>query len=98
SLMYGDSLNLIETKYNFLYSADYRVWLPTIINQYKEVAPVLEQIQGKAITGHKMIIEDVYKTAFEDGSIVYVNYGKEAALVEGHEIDGKNFAFIASRK
>lgn len=94
SLMYGDPYEIVETKYNFLYSANYKDWIATMEDQYKRTAPVLEAVSDKTIVEHKMLGQKVYKTVFEDGSTVYVNYGKNTVTEEGHTIGATDFVFI----
>ena len=92
--MAGDPYEIVETKYNYLFSANYRDWLTTISEQYRKAAPILQYVSGKVITEHTMLLKNVYKTVYEDGSTVYVNYGKKAAAADGLQVEAGDYVFI----
>ena len=94
ALMAGDPYEIVETKYNYLFSANYRDWLTTISEQYRKAAPILQYVSGKVITEHTMLLKNVYKTVYEDGSTVYVNYGKKAATADGLQVEAGDYVFI----
>ncbi|HWT75937.1 MAG TPA: DUF5696 domain-containing protein [Mobilitalea sp.] len=94
TLMAGDPFEIVKTKYNFIFTGSAEDWLDTVAAQYKIAAPVLQAVSDKVIIDHTMLQKKVYKTVFEDGSTIYVNYGKNPVTVDGQQINAKNFVFI----
>lgn len=48
-------------------------------------------VRTKEIVSHRRLSEDVYCTAYEDGTKIYVNYGSGPATVEGVEIGAGDY-------
>lgn len=84
---------LISSRTDKLYSADYRDWVPYMGLQYGQVNEVLRGVQTSAVTGHE-ILGDVRKVSYENGSIVYVNYGAEDAEADGVRIPAEGYALV----
>lgn len=83
SLIYGDALELVDTRYNFLYNAGWQGWKESIQEYYGEVEPVLNAVAGYEITGHERIADNAYRTDFGEAGSVYVNYGKKDVTADG---------------
>lgn len=83
SLIYGDALELVDTRYNFLYNAGWQGWKASIQEYYGEVEPVLNAVAGYEITGHERIADNAYRTDFGEAGSVYVNYGKKDVTADG---------------
>ena len=90
--IYGDNSLLKETDFDALYSVHYGNWLDTAAQDYKKVAEALRGLENQLIIRHEVLEEDVTKTVYEDGSAVYVNYGKEPAEQDGITIGARDFA------
>ena len=85
---------LAETTYSSLYSTTFSLWREKAAAYDKEYRPLLEQIYDKAIEDHTQVAENVYQTVYENGVIVYVNYGGQTATVNGIEIGGMDFEAV----
>ena len=83
SLIYGDAIELVDTRYNFLYNAGWQGWKESIQEYYGEVEPVLNAVAGYEITGHERIADNAYRTDFGEAGSVYVNYGKKDVAADG---------------
>lgn len=73
--------------------APYEYVRETILSQCAAALPVLEAVSGDEIVGHESVGEELYKTTFSSGAVVYVNYGPDAADIDGKVVEGKNFLF-----
>lgn len=90
-LMGADSQTLLDTDLNGFYSIAYEDWDQDIRDLLEELQE-LDGVFGHRITGHRQLAQGVYSTAYEDGTEVYVNYGKEDAAVEGVTVPAMGFA------
>jgi 1,4-alpha-glucan branching enzyme len=56
------------------YSTDYKEWLDTAAEEYKEYNEALAGVQNQAITGHRTLAPGVKETTYEGGRRIVVNY------------------------
>lgn len=82
SLVAGETTGLKETYLKYLYSCNYSQWKDEIIEDYKAYSEVMKMVEGADIDNHEKIGEDVYKTTYNNGVVVYVNYSDEAYQTE----------------
>lgn len=75
-LMYENQLNLEDTYYSDLYSINYNIWFDKIVEKYTEVNDAIGYLANTRIVKHEHLAEDVNCVTYEDGSKIYVNYGK----------------------
>lgn len=80
-----------DTKYNDLFASSYADWLDEALQMYREVDEVLRHVQGQLIVGHAKLGQGVYRTTFENGRSITVNYNKFAVDVEGERLEGQNY-------
>lgn len=92
-LMYADNETLTDTKYNYIFSGNYETWVDTLAAYYGRTEEFLGLVAGEEITGHKKLAEDVYRTEFSNGYVVYVNYSDKPVTLEGTEIQPKDFVY-----
>lgn len=85
---------LIGSRTDELYSADYRDWISYMGLQYGELNKVLSGVQTSIITGHTILSEEVRKVTYENGSIIYVNYGSDAAVADGFQIPAEGYCLV----
>ncbi len=93
-LTYEDSENLIHTSYNQLFSSKFDDWKDEAIEVYKEFNDNLGDTVNKCIVGHEKVKEDVYKTIYENGITVYVNYSSKKQEVDGHNIQANDYLVV----
>jgi hypothetical protein len=94
-LNYGDN-SLLKDAYLFddLYASQYEDWKESAANIYAEINGVLKSVQDQAIVNHQELAEDVYKTTYENGMAIIVNYSDKGIQVEGTAVDGLGYAVI----
>ena len=81
----------IETEQ--LYSMCYEEWLPIAAKQFARIKNELGDISGKEIIGHSMLEENVYKTEYDNTSVI-VNYNYQDVSVDGRNIPARDFVVI----
>lgn len=92
--IYEDAAFLGETAYSALYSTTFELWKDEAVAYDKEYRPLLERIGRQAITQHERLADDVYRTTYEDGTSVYVNYSEKQQKVDNVTIGGMDFEAI----
>lgn len=65
------------TAIRHLYSTEVDQWLETAAEQYAAYMPVLRKVHDQTIVGHREIQPGVFRTDFENGVFVVVNYTDE---------------------
>jgi len=73
-LSFEDTTVLSPTKYSENFSSCYNDWLDTAVDSYKRLDKVLSAVHSAQMENHKQIAEKVYKTSYDNGIAVYVNY------------------------
>lgn len=82
---------LNKTQYNDLYANYYEQWFDEAVQAYDEVNAVLKRVRGQMIVSHEKLAEGVYRTIYENGVAVTVNYGERQASVNGLTIEPEHY-------
>lgn len=83
--IYQENTALMDTDYE-LYSACYAHWLDDALELYNRALPLYEAIDGSPIASRRLVAQDVYETAYENGTVILANYGDQPAVVDGRTI------------
>ncbi len=67
---------LSEGEYSFLYSVDYKYLKDDILKTVKEYQQNLNGLSGRKIVGYQKLTDHLYRTIFEGGATVTVNYSE----------------------
>ena len=94
SLIHEENSIVKETYYDYLYSNEYRVWLNEALDFYNQANEALGDTQGQTIKRHEKIAEGVFKTTFEKGKEIVVNYNSKPVDVDGTKIDALDFKVV----
>ncbi|WP_183597229.1 DUF5696 domain-containing protein [Paenibacillus phyllosphaerae] len=89
--IYEPNYKVKDTEYNHLYAVHYGLWIDKAADIYKQVNQALKPVQGKRITGHEKLQEGVFKTVYENGYYVIVNYNRASVTVEGKTIEAESY-------
>ena len=65
---------IMDTEYNYLYNIDYSQWKDDMLAGIAYVQEALRGLQGQIIKAHE-IRGDLRRITYEDGTVLYVNYG-----------------------
>ena len=79
------------TKYSRYFSIDYGLWKDRATELYRRFDEVFSGLQNQGIADHQKLSDTLFKTVYEDGTRVYVNYGTESCTAEGVIVDARSF-------
>lgn len=69
--------DLFDTEFTYLYNTNYSQIKDTVFDTYKKVSRALNGLNAKVMVSHNYITEKVVKIAFEDSTIIILNYGDD---------------------
>lgn len=75
TLMNETAFVLQKTLYSEYYGSDYAAWHDRLVEIYTRYNEELGHTFNQRMTGHEQITADLSCTMYEDGTLVYVNYG-----------------------
>lgn len=87
----GDNSLLKDTDFDSLYSVSFDVWKEKAVEIWKKVNDATGSLRGQLILRHEMLEDGVYRTIFEDGTRIVVNYNRNAVEYEGKTIAAQDF-------
>lgn len=101
ALEYGSNINfqwiyesnevLKDTDFDHLYAVNYERWIDQAVEIYHELNDFLKNVQGEEIRSHEILEDDVYRTTYDNGAYVIVNYGLESVNVDGYTIEPQSY-------
>ncbi|MCM3132567.1 DUF5696 domain-containing protein [Paenibacillus polysaccharolyticus] len=80
-----------ETDYNHLYAANYEQWIDLAADIYKEVSQVNQSFTGRPMIAHESLSEGVFRTTYEGGRYVIVNYNDSPVEVDNHTVEALSY-------
>lgn len=93
----GENIDeLIGSSMDHLYSADFSNWEEYIAFQYRQLNQVLAQVQDSVIIGHEIPEGNLRKVSYENGTVIYVNYGQNDLEADGFLVRGKGYTSVRS--
>ncbi len=89
-----------NTNYSELYSTNYAHWKEQAVADYNKAASVLNGCQNLTIAGHEEVADNVFKTVYEDGTAVFVNYTDTAYVdsATGTQVEAMDFARVGANQ
>lgn len=89
--IYEENQSIKGTEHNDLYAMNYKIWLNTADTIYKEVNAFLSTVKDQRMIDHVKLNEGVYKTTYENGNYVIVNYNDTRVTVDGNTIEAEGY-------
>ena len=89
--IYADNSEVRNTGFQYLYSVHYKTWMDTAVESYRTVSKVLGDVRDKPIIGHEKLEENVFRTTFEGGKTITVNYNDYEVNVGGQRVPAEDF-------
>ncbi len=89
--IYEDNSLLKETEYSDLYAVHYKNWQDKAISDYERMNTSLAGLQNQVMVSHERVQDELVKVTYEDGSHVYVNYGKKNVVCDGVTVPARDF-------
>ena len=84
------SSKMKDTGMNRYYATTFDVWKEEAVEIYNRVNEALQYVSGAQITGHE-ISGDVRRVTYSNGVSIYINYGDEAATINGKQIPAMSY-------
>lgn len=85
------SAELIYTNSCDIYSSEYSVYRDTIIEYTLELQALNAKVAGAHIVGHEIMGNGVTKVTYDNGVMVYVNYGSTEQSVDGITVEAMSY-------
>ncbi|WP_338551904.1 DUF5696 domain-containing protein [Paenibacillus sp. KS-LC4] len=89
--IYEPNYKVKDSEYDYLYAVNYKLWLDKASDIYHEVNAVLRSVRNERITAHDKLDEGVFKTVYENGIYVIVNYNRTQVTVEGRTVEAESY-------
>lgn len=80
-----------------IYSLNYEEWIGQAGSFYKRMVEDMAGLIGEPIIGHERIGDNVYKTTWENGSVI-VNYNDHSVTVGGKTIAAKDYLVVKGER
>ena len=90
-LTYEDSAGLIYTNSADLYSTKYTTYQDTIVEYDALFSELAAKTEGSFIIKHEQLGNGLNKVTYDNGVVIYVNYGSSSAEADGLTIDAMSF-------
>ncbi len=91
----GEDTSLLkETKYEGLYSADYKAWMDSAVSDFETFKNLYAKIQDSTIDKHEKLDQGVYKTIYSNGTCVIVNYSEKEYWIGNTIIPSKKHVVL----
>lgn len=91
-LFYAPSRAVENTQHRRLFSGSWTAWSEQAAREYEAVRRVFEAARGSRMTGHACVQPGVFRTDYENGAAVYVNYNPGDVAVGTCIVPGMGYA------
>jgi len=92
--IYESNSLIKDTQYSDMFSVNYKNMRDKVHFVNDSISNALYEVYGHKITGHSMISDGVYKTDYENGKSIIVNYNDNDYSSEFGRIDKKSFLLV----
>ncbi|MBP1991746.1 DUF5696 domain-containing protein [Paenibacillus eucommiae] len=91
-LTYRPTVELRDTYEDRLFSGEYSEWMADVQKAYSMWDSALKDVYKHQMTDHREMAEGVYRTTYEDGTSIWVNYGSLLYDSNGAVVKPMSFA------
>ncbi|WP_274652138.1 DUF5696 domain-containing protein [Paenibacillus humicola] len=88
---YAPNYEVQDTEYNDLYAVNYKQWMNEAADMYRKVNGVLKDVQNKRIVSHEKLSDGVFRTDYDNGFYIIVNYNRAQVQVDGRPIEAESY-------
>ncbi|MCH5252008.1 MAG: hypothetical protein J1F22_03440 [Lachnospiraceae bacterium] len=96
--IYEDTSVLQNGRYTRYYACNFDQWKEDTVNLYNKFTEQLGDTYNQFITEHEQVADGVYKTTYENGKTVLVNYSYEDYDYQGTSVPKRDFVTIGGEK
>lgn len=90
----GNSSAIKGTNFEHLLTTNYHDLGDVGLTLYWEVAPILAKVRGQVIINHEELQPAVFRTTYENGVEIIVNYNAEGVWYGGNHIPGRGYIVV----
>ena len=91
NLIYQNADVLKSTTYTEYYNVDFNINKKDFVSYYDYVKTALDGVVGVPMTEHTRLSTNVVRIRYENGTQLYINYGKSDVTVDGHAIKAQSY-------
>ncbi len=91
TLSYEESSELKYSGLNFLGSVYFEYWMEDAISIYNTITTAAGGVQNSTILRHEILEDFVRKITYDNGTVIYINYGSEPAAVDGVTVPAMDY-------
>lgn len=77
-----------------LYTAVYEDWKDRVIEAYGKISGALSGVQDARMIRHDKLAEDLYRSTYDNGTVIYVNYALTEQTADGVLVPAKDCAVV----
>lgn len=92
--IYDDNDALFDTGLSDLYSMNYKIWVREAAELAVSYQSEMSAVSGRQIVAYMQISDGVYRTTFEGGHNVYVNYNFTTEEADGIQLPARSYKVI----
>lgn len=93
-LFTGESTSILKnTDFNYINNSILPDNASVVAEDFKKACSIMEKVDGYSITSHSYIGNNVFRTEYENGIAVLVNYGEQDVIVFGTLVPSMDFVF-----
>ena len=92
---YSPSSDMKNTQFDYLYATTYRGVRDEILDFYNEIVRISGNLWSQEIMRHEVVMPQVHRTVYQDGTSVIVNYRMTPVEVGGVLIDAEDYLVLA---
>ena len=92
TLSYDDSIELLNTEYNYYMATKYDYWLDTIDKQISELDDI--QLHEGYLVNHELLATNVYEVTYSHGLKIIINYNLSAVTIGMTTIDAMDYEVV----
>ena len=94
SLICENADELIGSRLNTIYSADFSNWSDEIVRQYGQLNEALCAVQTARVKEHRIVTDSVRCIAYDNGAVIWVNYGDAPYSADGVTVPALGFTAL----
>ena len=95
TFMQAPASKLHETNYTEYYSSNFDAWKEQFKETYNEYNSEMSKIANSLIVDHEYVSEQVTKTTFDNGYVVYVNFGYQSFITpSGKYVPDRDYRLV----
>ena len=87
-----NSLELLNTPSNWLYTSEYTVWKGEMVDEYRYLSEALEPVAGAKILRHENLDDGVVQVTYDNGVSIVINYTNRTFNRGGIQVKPLSFA------